>query len=666
MRVIKMRYQKLYLALGITILFLISIFLVSNYFLKERIFLSPYFPNPPETPSSPGNLCSDECLEGETRCDGSLRQICGYNEDECLKWTNDTNCDNGCSNGECISCTNDCQINGNRVCEGGGYRECGNYDGDECLEWSSVTDCREKECFNGVCKDICEEEDWRFELIPEECPVSEIQFKDWEKIGDCVSGVSHQDENVSCNYTAPICESFQYSEWSECGESGVRTREVLSKSPENCESGNPKITEQCNYVPECGERNWEFELIPEDCPVSGEQEKRWWKVGKCEGGINYENETINCNYASPVCQFFNYSEWSECRETGIMVRSILSKFPENCEGGNPNIQEQCNYQGCSSGQIEECESINNGEVKGYRDICGENGWTGEDTCNYTCNSGYIRDGGRCVGVSHKKKLKRNDLRFVKKGKRVMLKEENKTLMLINNSDREDIKGVEIKRSDLNETKEYVIIGNLSLNVDETKTIYLEKKNTSSNGVCVADMEVENYAEILDNCVKIKCPGNQEYGCKRENSTFIISGLSYSGVVEDYLYCGDGFCDEDESCSSCEVDCGECPDTNTGSSGGIGGSEGGGSSFEGGEESVSGEEGVEGGDFESGGGDFYEEDKVEEEISKQVSGDKEFILIISGLSISILVVLIIIFIILKRYKEKVGGKDRFRDNLPGFY
>ena len=53
-------------------------------------------------------ICTDECTEGDTRCDGNFQQTCGdYNpgdSDYCLKWGGGgiIYCQNGCENDECI------------------------------------------------------------------------------------------------------------------------------------------------------------------------------------------------------------------------------------------------------------------------------------------------------------------------------------------------------------------------------------------------------------------------------------------------------------------------------------------------------------------------------------------------------------------------------------
>jgi hypothetical protein len=87
--------------------------------------------------------------------------------------------------------------------------------------------------------------------------------------------------------------NFIYSSWSECQIDGTRTRNVISFFPENCEGGEPKLTENCNYVK----------------PI------------------------IPC--------IFTYSPWSECQPNGIQTRKLISKMPANCSEGDPVLAQSC-------------------------------------------------------------------------------------------------------------------------------------------------------------------------------------------------------------------------------------------------------------------------------------------------------------------------------------
>ena len=95
----------------------------------------------------------------------------------------------------------------------------------------------------------------------------------------------------------PLIEKciFTYSPWSECQIDGTRTRNVISFFPENCEGGEPKLIENCNYV----------------------------------------KPTIPC--------IFTYSSWSECQPNGTQTRKLISKMPANCSEGDPVLAQSCAY-----------------------------------------------------------------------------------------------------------------------------------------------------------------------------------------------------------------------------------------------------------------------------------------------------------------------------------
>ncbi len=61
-------------------------------------------------------------------------------------------------------------------------------------------------------------------------------------------------------------------------------------------------------------------------------------------------------------------------------------------------------------------------------------------------------------------------------------------------------------------------------------------------------------------------------CEKESGYKCVGSPSICTLL---YYCGDGYCSGDETCSSCSIDCGVCPNTNTGGGGGSSGGGGGG-------------------------------------------------------------------------------------------
>ncbi len=427
----------------------------------------------------------------------------------------------------------------------------------------------------------CKEEDWIFSLSPSTCPSSGEQTKTWNKIGQCRNGVQKLDsEIVSCDQII-ACTLVIYSEWEVCGNNNVRTRTIFSKTPVDCVIDNPILLEQCQYVPECTEENWVYVLDPLECPSSEQQTKTWSVEGTCRGGIQKPlSETVSCNYQSSQC-IYVFSEWGDCKPGNIQTRTIVSEGPQGCQG-NPLLEETCGYvSSCTPDQIVQCNEVENGIATGYKDKCNPEGTTllDEDTCTFSCNGGYDKVFGKCISkqviADYKVELGQVELKLEEIEEDLILKKKEDNKKLISIADLAlgdlDISNLIIKRSSLTEPKEFIIVKGLSL-VDKTKTIYLEKKDLDSNGVCIKDSEgIENIEGILDGCTKINCPSTGEYSCVVEENTFIVSNLRYSGVVEDKLFCGDNVCLGDESCSSCPGDCGECPAQRSSGGGGGGGS-----------------------------------------------------------------------------------------------
>ena len=96
---------------------------------------------------------------------------------------------------------------------------------------------------------LCLENNWTSALIPTSCPSNGQQTKEWKKTGQCQDGVSHPSkETVSCNYQAPNCTIFTYSDWGTCDTSGMQTRFVSSSLPSACIDGNPVLSKGCGYV----------------------------------------------------------------------------------------------------------------------------------------------------------------------------------------------------------------------------------------------------------------------------------------------------------------------------------------------------------------------------------------------------------------------------------
>jgi len=96
---------------------------------------------------------------------------------------------------------------------------------------------------------LCVDSDWEEVYTPENCSAEGIQNISWIKKGVCKDGVdkSALAEKIECDSDVPVCESFNYSEWSECGQNFRRTRNIISSSPVGCQGGGAVLGEYCLY-----------------------------------------------------------------------------------------------------------------------------------------------------------------------------------------------------------------------------------------------------------------------------------------------------------------------------------------------------------------------------------------------------------------------------------
>lgn len=370
-----------------------------------------------------------------------------------------------------------------------------------------------------------------------------------------------------------------------------------------------------------------------------------------------------------ICLSFNYSSWSACSKAGTQIRSVVSKSPANCVGGGPVLSKNCTYiPFCVENATQACDSVLNGRVSGFKAVCFNETWVARNNCTLTCNSRYIRNVDRCDLITSGNNTNSSSITLQASNRSVIVKDrENRTLVRIENASVGSLGNPRVIASNTSYPREYLIVNNLSLSSNMTKTIYLEKKNQSSNSVCVEDSEgLESVADILDACVMVKCPGSyQNYNCSIQNNVLSVSGLRHSGVVEGYMYCGDNICAADESCSSCSSDCGSCSSQPSGSGtggGGSGGSSGGTTRRNAttapsnagnlGTNTGSGDVGV--GNNNVGLGDNGE---FGEEGDKKLSSKLVLILIIVGFIILISVLFVIIAFIKKKQENSQIGQSQ---------
>jgi hypothetical protein len=121
--------------------------------------------------------CTDECAEGEARCDGpGAARRCGRVGDRpCFQWLPAVACSAGesCANGRCAAgCTDECPTAATK-CLSGGVVVCDDFNHDGCREWGPTTLCVDgQSCTNGVCVEGCVNEcsgPWCEDLLFRQC-----------------------------------------------------------------------------------------------------------------------------------------------------------------------------------------------------------------------------------------------------------------------------------------------------------------------------------------------------------------------------------------------------------------------------------------------------------------------------------------------------------------
>ena len=119
----------------------------------------------------------------------------------------------------------------------------------------------------------------------------------------------------------------------------------------------------------------------------------------------------------------------------------------------------------------------------------------------------------------------------------------------------NLSGMTIEKQPTGASSGYLLVKGLNLiSQASTKTIYVAKLNTSIPSICIKDAEIDSINNISSLCnendeTAITCPGSSGvYNCNLsdDNHTFVITGLSHSGVRQQ-TYCGDGTKDADEEC-----------------------------------------------------------------------------------------------------------------------
>ncbi len=324
--------------------------------------------------------CENECSPaGARQCaDGTSFQVCGnIDDDPCTEWSEPSDCDQGmvCVKGTCtIPCEDECSGTGARACteDNRGYKTCGNYDTDSCLEWGDTKECEPTEiCSEGVCQFNC----------ADECAAGEArclgngfqtcgQYDDdpcteWSKVSEC-----KHNETCSNGVCSATCQDECTAGAVEC--SGFQSyRECGEFDHDPCTDwGEPQ---NCALWERCLDNNGPAECVIicfNDCDVAGEQ--------VCAGD-GYE-----------VCED---NDWDACLEWSDVIPcgegELCSENPETGQGA-------CTTMPCT----DDCDT--EGQKTCYQDAAYRTcGYFDNDSCLdwsqvTECGSGKVCEAGQCV------------------------------------------------------------------------------------------------------------------------------------------------------------------------------------------------------------------------------------------------------------------------------
>ncbi len=363
--------------------------------------------------------CTDDCNEGQRICDGNGYRVCGYYDaDPCLDWSGITNCASyeTCNpdNGRCeISCSDECPSQGDKRCSTDGYDTCGDYDIDPCLEWGGHVACPSGyKCDGGACVEDCQDECTEGERICDGAgyrvcgDYDTDSCLDWSAIYPCGSG-EVCDGGVCSRECQNECSTEGEKEcfgngWRECGEYDLDDCLDWSETHpcgvgQICDPATVTCVDACSD--ECtpaGERECYGNGWRECGYYDSDSCLDWSSVNPCGSGQVCNPDTVTCVddcfdecYEVDARQCFGdgydvcgYWDADSCMEWGGHVA---------CPGGTTCSDGQCQTV-CSDECTQAGETVCDGN--GYR-VCGEYDtdscldWSGITYCAYNerCENG---------------------------------------------------------------------------------------------------------------------------------------------------------------------------------------------------------------------------------------------------------------------------------------
>lgn len=394
------------------------------------------------------------------------------------------------------ACTDDCSPEGKMECvTSASHKICNRtYDSDSCLEWSSAINCGAGQTCNstGQCipsSSICVDSDVN-STYPD--------GKNYYQKGNATKGTTTKSDvcNNEANMNETICST-------ETSDPSI----VEFNCPNKCEDG------KC--IPFCTPDNT-INCVNKQCGIltngtCGEV-KCGTNNGACPSGQSC-NITYQCTSCVPNWRAYNTSCEEDILTTyylDLNSCNVITNMPEN----------KTNYKDCdANGLIGTLEDINY-NLRGKTLSVKIDGEDADDITNYSL-------GIRTVEIySDTKKIIEFDWNF------------NKPL---------DLYSMYIEKQDPSEKKGYLLIKG----IEADKTVWVDKKNSTSTNICIEDNSISTIGDISSSCsqdneVDISCPSSDddEYSCNIDGNYFEVAYLSHSGVKEIAAY----------SPSTCTPDC----------------------------------------------------------------------------------------------------------------
>jgi hypothetical protein len=149
------------------------------------------------------------------------------------------------------------------------------------------------------------------------------------------------------NYNYPTCSSWSYTDWGTCDWDGRQTRKVVYSYPYTCQGGSPILTQACGASGNDSQgtvnqicNSWSFSDWS-DCNWDGLQVRKvlYSYPFNCHGGNPVL--TQSCSASKPVCTSWSYTDWSACNWDRQQTRKVTASYPYNCYGGDPILLQNC-------------------------------------------------------------------------------------------------------------------------------------------------------------------------------------------------------------------------------------------------------------------------------------------------------------------------------------